>query len=115
MAEFVNQKVEPDLDAFNHMGKSLDETARGEAYEHCKQMGLNSAKAWACVQVVAEQLERDKPYEAMREGMKYLDLTGTYRLMAVLLATRAVTEQKKAKEKIKRAVGRRSTGKKSAR
>jgi hypothetical protein len=32
-------------------------------------------------------LERDKPYEAQAAGMKFLDLTGTYRLFAVLLTT----------------------------
>jgi hypothetical protein len=48
-------------------------------------MGLNSARAWECVSSIANQLERDKPYEAQAAGMRFLDLTGTYRLMAVLL------------------------------
>jgi len=86
MAEHLNQKVEPELSPFNKMGKPLSEQARSIAYEHCKQMGLSSARAWSCVQGVAEQLEKDRPYEAQAAGMKYLDLTGTYRLFAVLLA-----------------------------
>jgi hypothetical protein len=48
-------------------------------------MGLNSARAWECVSSIANQLEHDKPYEAQAAGMRFLDLTGTYRLMAVLL------------------------------
>lgn len=87
MAEHLNQAIEPELSPLNNMGKPLGESARGEAYKHCQLMGLNSAKAWACVQAVAEQLERDQPYEAQAAGMKYLDLTGTYRLVAVLLTS----------------------------
>jgi hypothetical protein len=86
MAEHMNQVVEPEMDYFNYMGKPLPENARTEAYKHCKAMGLNSAKAWECVQAVANHLERDHPYEAQAAGMKFLDLTGTYRVMAALLA-----------------------------
>jgi len=85
MAEHLNQKTEPVSSAFNRIGKPLSETSRANAYKHCQQMGLDSAHAWSCVQAVAEQLERDQPYEAEAAGMKYLDLTGTYRLFAALL------------------------------
>lgn len=85
MAEHMNQKVEPELSGFNRMGHPIPARARAIGYEHCKEMGLNSARAWECVQAVADQLERDKPYEAQAAGMKFLDLTGTYRLFAVLL------------------------------
>ena len=64
MAEHMNQTVEPELDGFNRMGKPLSEQARSAAYEHCKAMGLNSARAWECVSSIANQLEHDKPYEA---------------------------------------------------
>lgn len=87
MAEHLNQKVESEMSPFNKMGKPLSGKARQSAYEHCLKMGLNAARAWECVGSVAEQLERDKPYEAQAAGMKFLDLTGTYRLFAVLLAT----------------------------
>ena len=87
MAEFLDQKVEPELSPLNNMGKPLTTKARTEAYKHCLEMGLNSPRAWECVGGMAEQLERDEPYEAMAVGMRHLDLTGTYRVMAVLLAT----------------------------
>jgi len=49
-------------------------------------MGLtDNEDAWRCVGTTAEALERDKPYEAQAAAMVYLDLTGAYRLMAVLL------------------------------
>lgn len=86
MAEHLNQVVEPEMIGFNLMGKSLSEKARSQAYSHCKQMGLSSARAWECVGQVAEMLERDEPYKAQAAGMKFLDLTGTYRLFAVLLS-----------------------------
>lgn len=85
MAEHLNQKVESEMSPFNKMGKPLCAKARQAAYEHCLQMGLTPARAWECVGGVAAQLERDKPYEAQATGMKFLDLTGTYRLFAVLL------------------------------
>lgn len=85
MAEHLNQEVEVELDPFNAMGKPISEAAREAGYDHCKQMGLSRARSWECVQAVSEQLERDKPYEAQAAGMKFLDLTGVYRLFAVIL------------------------------
>jgi len=85
VAEFLQQTLEPELSGFARMGHPLPENVRSVAYEHCKQMGLDSARSWECVQAVAQQLERDQPYEAMAAGMKFLDLTGVYRLFAVLL------------------------------
>ena len=73
------------MDPFNQMGRPILMDARAEGYEHCKAMGLTPARATECVNVVAEQLQRDKPYEAQAAGMKFLDLTGVYRLFAVML------------------------------
>ena len=84
MAEFIGQQKN-EIDGFNNMGKPIPIDRRQQGYDHAKQMGLSSDHALAAVSGVAEQLERDKPYEAMAAGMKYLDLTGTYRLFAVLL------------------------------
>jgi hypothetical protein len=93
MAEFLNQAVEPAMDPFTAMGKPILMQARAAGYEHCKQMGLDSPRALECVNAVSEMLARDKPYEAMAAGMKFLDLTGVYRLFAVIL-TVAVEENK---------------------
>lgn len=98
MAQFINQTLSPQMSPFNQMGKPIPATARSEGYSHCKDMGLNSARAMECVNGVSEQLQRDKPYEAMETGMKFLDLTGTYRLFAVLLCG-AAQETKKPKKK----------------
>lgn len=104
MAEFLGQEVEQDPvveDGFANMGKPIPKFRRQAGYEHCKAMGLNSEHAWCAVNGVAEQLERDKPYEAMAKGMKYLDLTGVYRLFAVLLVT---PEIKPAESPVSKAV-----------
>lgn len=90
MAEFLEQpKQEPSQavkDGFNRMGHPIGFDARQVGYEHCVAMGItDKATAMQCVQQVSEMLERDKPYEAMAAGMRHLDLTGTYRLFAVLL------------------------------
>lgn len=94
MAEHLNQRVEPPADQFSMMGKPISPAVRQIGYEHCKEMGLDSGNAHNCVSAVSEQLERDKPYEAQAAGMKYLDLTGTYRLFAVLL-TESLNEARK--------------------
>ena len=88
MAEFLNQKVEREPayeDGMANMGKPIPDHRREAAYSHCKAMGLNSADSMSCVSGTAEQLERDKPYEAMGMAMKFVDLVGAYRLFAVLL------------------------------
>lgn len=94
MAEFRNQTTptrkakEGVRDGFGAMGHPVPLHRRTAALAHCKEVGLtNIEDAWACVGGMAEQLERDQPYEAQAVGMRYLDLTGTYRLMAVLLTT----------------------------
>ncbi len=85
MAEHLNQEVEVALSPFNAMGKPLGTRARESGYRECKLMGLDQARAVECTSATAEQLERDKPYEALNLAMKFLDLTGAYRLIAVLL------------------------------
>jgi hypothetical protein len=93
-AEFLGQEVpenfsdDPDI-GFSAMGKPVPFYRQQAAYDACKQMGLaNSEQAYHCVSSVSEQLARDQPYEAMKAGMVYLDLIGTYRLMAVLLTAK---------------------------
>ena len=85
-AEFMNQKVDPPLSGMNAMGKPIPFNRKQVAYEHCKAMGLDEARSYEVVNGMSEQLGKDKPYEAMEYGMKFLDLIGTYRVMACLLA-----------------------------
>lgn len=90
MAQHINQVIKPQINAMNMMGQPIPFAARQAGYEHCKEMGLNSARSIECVDAVAEQLSRDKPFEAQAAGMRFLDLTGTYRLFAVLLTETAI-------------------------
>lgn len=78
--------VDESPQGFDAMGKPVPHSRRQHADEHCKDMGLTDwSKRKAVIDGMAEALERDEPYKAMEVGMTYLDLTGTYRLMAVLL------------------------------
>ncbi len=87
MAEHLNQTVEPLDDGFAAMGKPIPLYRKQAAFEHCREIGLDTPKSWAVVNDMSDKLQRDKPYEAQAGGMKYLDLTGTYRIMAVLLTS----------------------------
>lgn len=87
----VGKRLAPDTytqgdSGFAAMGKPVPFYRQQVGYEHCKAMGLDSESAFSAVRVMSEQLQRDKPAEAMESALKYLDVTGVYRLMAVLLA-----------------------------
>lgn len=72
---------------FDAIGKPINADAREEANKALKEMGLESSGSrYECITRVSEQLERDKPHEAMKIAMQYVDATGTYRLFAHLLA-----------------------------
>lgn len=72
-------------DGMAAMGKPVPLYRRQAGLEHCRAIGLtNTNTAMATVNRMSEAISRDAPYEAIEAGMAYLDLTGTYRLLAVL-------------------------------
>lgn len=90
MAEFLCQPKPkksnhgPDS-GFDAFGKFVPPERRNAAYVQAKMMGItDNEQAWRLVNSMTEQIGRDQPYEAINAGMVYLDLTGTYRLMAYL-------------------------------
>lgn len=93
MAEFIGRKQaamraedKAAASGFEAMGKPVPYYRRQAAMAHCRDMGLKDTnKAMATIDRMSEALSRDEPYAAMEAGMAHLDLTGTYRLMAVLL------------------------------
>ena len=91
-AEFMGQAKPPKIKAekdsgFGAMGKPIPVARKLAADEHLKAMGITDTEdRFHCIQMVSNRLERDDPYGAMSDAMKYVDLTGTYRLMAALLA-----------------------------
>jgi len=87
-AEFMTEKVVTSpivLEGMAAMGRPVPAFRKQAGYEAAKDMGLGTEAAFSVVASMSECLERDLPYEAMAAGMKRLDLTGTYRLMAYLL------------------------------
>jgi hypothetical protein len=70
---------------FDAFGKPVPYYRRDAALSHCRAMGLSDTnKAMATIDRMSEAIRRDEPYQAMEAGMVWLDLTGTYRLLAVL-------------------------------
>lgn len=94
MAEFMNQPrvatrltpLEGDS-GFAAFGKPVGIRRRAAALESIREIGIvNTGDAWECIGQMSSAIERDDPYGAMGIGMRYVDLTGTYRLLAVLCA-----------------------------
>lgn len=95
MAEFLNQVGPTRITkkgsgaGFDAMGKPIPAYRKEAGDRTCKAMGITDPEIrWSVVAMMSEQLARDNPYGALEAGMKYLDLTGTYRLMAVLLTAK---------------------------
>jgi hypothetical protein len=70
---------------FAAMGAPIPFSRRQAAYDCAKGMGVEADDCFTLTDAMSQQLERDKPYEAQQTALKYVDLTGAYRLMAVLL------------------------------
>lgn len=93
MAEFIDvgarifpaTKVEGD-EGFAAMGKPVPFFRRQAAMDHAKNMGVESSSAMRAIGEMAECVARDEPYKALAVAMKIVDLTGSYRLLAVLCA-----------------------------
>lgn len=70
------------------MGKPIPTHRLGNALATVRDMlpDISTENATLLVGKVAQKLERDQPYEAMQAAQELnLDLTGAYRLFAVLL------------------------------
>jgi hypothetical protein len=78
--------MEAPVGIFDNMGKPISYETKAVALKHCEAMGLETTRAVECIDKMAAQLERNRPYEAQQIGREYLDLTGMYRLLASLLS-----------------------------
>jgi len=71
---------------FDAMGHPVPTDRKEAAYSMVKEMGITDFdKASTLVGTVANHIERDHPYEAQDAACEHLDITGAYRLMAVLM------------------------------
>jgi hypothetical protein len=74
---------------FAAMGLPVPFSRRQRAYDWLvHDIGLTSECAFALVDILSYQLEKDKPFEAMESARRSLDLTGAYRLLATLITDR---------------------------
>jgi hypothetical protein len=95
MAQFIGEKQKrirkadaATKDGFAAFGEPVPYYRRDAAMKHCRHMGLDTHRAMATIDRMAEAIRRDEPYAAMEAGMAHLDLIGTYRLLAVLCTAR---------------------------
>jgi hypothetical protein len=79
-------------EAFEAMGKPVPEDRRDAAYSWLRSIGIGREEAWQTVQQASTALERDHPHEVFKIAMQFIDLTGAYRLMALLLTSPAKAE-----------------------
>ena len=75
-----------DRHGFDALGYPVSAFRKEQASLHLKDMGVEDAeKRWDCVQKMSQCIERDKPHEALEQALGFVDATGCYRLLAVLL------------------------------
>ena len=81
------------MDGYEAFGRPVPPERLTEAYRHAKDMGLGTEDAFTVVGWMADAIERDDPFRALKDSSESfsankrivpLDLTGRYRLMAVL-------------------------------
>ena len=82
--EEVRAEDQETANGMNAFGKPVPYLRRHVAMAHWKEIGLDTNKSMATIDRMSEAIFRDEPYKAMEAGMAHLDLTGTYRLLAVL-------------------------------
>lgn len=70
---------------FEAMGHKVPFFRRSAADAALKSMGVTDAeKRMDCIGKMSDRIERDDPNGAMEAGHKFVDVTGVYRLLAVL-------------------------------
>lgn len=70
--------------AFDAFGQPVPAQRKQAGYDFCKTLGLESDQAWGVVNAVALAIEEDKPFIAQQKACERFDLTGAYRLVAIL-------------------------------
>lgn len=79
---------------YETMGKPVPGFRREAAYVMAREFGLESGDAWDVVGKMARALEHDMPERAMKSARAFVDDTGIYCLMVVLLAAVEVAGQR---------------------
>jgi len=78
------------MEGMNALGHPIPTERKTAAYNTAKEMGIDTTEdREALVSSMVSHSEQDRPYDAQDAGLKFLDITGAYRLMAVLLTTPA--------------------------
>lgn len=72
---------------FAAFGKPVPFYRRSAGNAHLKDMGVSDPEIrFSCIEAMSEAISRDDAHGAMNEAYKHVDVTGVYRLLAVLCA-----------------------------
>lgn len=75
-----------DRNGFDALGYAVPEYRKEAGNRHLKDMGVTDAeKRWDCITSMSDSIKRDEPHDALEGALAYVDVTGAYRLLAVLL------------------------------
>lgn len=78
-------RPEPEVkDGFDAFGHEVPGYRRDAAYHTAKSFGLTNEQAAEVVGIMADNIARDNPHQAMERALGYVDVIGVYRLLAVL-------------------------------
>jgi len=74
---------------FDRMGETIPDSARIAARHHLAQIcpAMLTGDAWQLITRASRTLENDAPERTVAILREHLDLTGAYRIIAVLLTT----------------------------
>ena len=82
------------MSGFEAFGKPVPDYRRDEAYRQAREMGLTSEQAFTAVGQIASAIEHDHPHRVLGPTTDLaLDLTGRYRVMAVLATMQETTKE----------------------
>lgn len=75
-----------DPKGFAAMGEQVPLDRKIQALDHLREMNpnLDSSREVLVIDRVSNAIEKDRPYEAVTEARKELDVTGAYRLLAAI-------------------------------
>ncbi len=69
---------------FDAWGQPIPSNRRGAAYEWLRSIGLTQEDAWSVTEASVHALEQDRPLSVFDVCQGKVDLTGAYRLLAIL-------------------------------
>lgn len=84
------------VDWFDALGDEVPDEQRQAAIQEARKMGVEASDDSPWVNEVARLVEDDRPKEAIEAARVHLDLTGSFRFLAVLCTPESPSDQKRS-------------------